>query len=351
MQTLERQAQANFETPENLSAFLPGFLEKRKPSALFVLTDRNTRKHCLPFLKEYLPKTCTLIQIPAGEIHKNLETCKTVWETLTRKNADRKALLLNLGGGVVGDLGGFCASAYKRGIAFIQVPTSLLAMVDASLGGKTGIDFEGYKNQIGAFAMPETVWIYPPFLDSLPETELLSGFAEVIKHALIADSSAWHLLRKRELRQQNWKELIPASLKVKQAIVEADPFEKGERKKLNAGHTLGHALESHLMNLGKPMPHGHCVAAGLVMEGRIAVEKGLLSDAELVQIEELIYAQFGAIEFSKKDIPAILRLCRQDKKNEGGQVLLSLVGPIGNCTIDVGATEAELKMGLRYYLG
>lgn len=351
MQLPDSQIKATFDLVGNPLEFLSAWFAEHSFTSVFVLTDRNTRRHCLPLIKDALPAGANIVQIPAGEEHKTLDSCSAVWEKLTAKNADRKALLINLGGGVIGDLGGFCAAAYKRGISFVQMPTSLLAMVDASLGGKTGVDFGGFKNQIGAFAQPDAVWIHPPFLKTLPETELLSGFAEIIKHALIADASAWHLLRKKELKNQNWSELIPASLHVKKQIVENDPFEKGERKKLNAGHTLGHALESYLMKKGDPHPHGHCVAAGLVMEGRIAVEKGLLPENELIQIEELVYALYGIIPFTRPDIPAILRLCQQDKKNEAGKVRMALVGPIGNCTIDVEATEADIKMALRYYLG
>jgi len=347
----DMQIDASFELIENPSQNLPSWFAARKYTSVFVLTDQHTKRHCLPLLKEWLPSNIQIIQIPAGEIHKQLETCSLVWGKLTKKNADRKSILINLGGGVIGDLGGFCAAAYKRGISFVQIPTSLLAMVDASLGGKTGIDFEGFKNQIGAFAQPDAVWIYPPFLETLPEIELLSGFAEIIKHALIADAPAWHLLRKRELKKQDWKVLIPASLRVKQAIVQSDPFEKGERKKLNAGHTMGHALESYLMKQGNPLPHGHCVAAGLVMESRIAVEKGLLPENELIQMEELVYSLYGIIPFTKSDIPGIIKLSYQDKKNEGGIVKMALIGPIGECRVDQEASETEMKMALRYYLG
>jgi len=340
----------SFQLLENPDSFLATFLENRKPTSLFVLTDQKTKKYCLPILKNSLPKETTFISIPSGEQFKTMETCGLVWKELTKKNADRKALLLNLGGGVIGDLGGFSAAVYKRGISFIQIPTTLLAMVDASLGGKTGIDFEGFKNHIGAFAQPEDVWVYPDFLETLPEIELLSGFAEVIKHALIADASAWNLLRKKEFQDQNWKELIPASLAVKEAIVKADPFERGERKKLNAGHTLGHALETYLLKKGRPMPHGHCVAAGLVMESSIAVERGFLEEKEMFQIEELVYALYGTIPIQKSEIGSIVKLSAQDKKNEGGNVNLSLIGPIGNCQIDYFASQAELTEGVKYYL-
>jgi 3-dehydroquinate synthase len=339
-----------FNLIENFDTFLPEFFQNRNPTSVFLLTDQKVKRHCLPILKNALPKGTNIITIRTGEEHKTLETCTLVWNELTKKNADRKALLLNLGGGVVGDLGGFAAAVYKRGIPFVQIPTTLLAMVDASLGGKTGVDFEGFKNQIGVFSQPEDVWVFPEFLKTLPETELLSGFAEVLKHALISDAVSWNFLRKRELENQNWKELIPASLSVKEAIVQADPFEKGERKKLNAGHTLGHALETYLLKKGTPKPHGYCVAAGLVMESSIAVERGLLEEKEMFQIEELVYSLFGSIPIQKSEIKNIVKLAAQDKKNEGGKVNLSLVGPIGTCQIDCFVSQQELFNGVSYYL-
>jgi len=344
------QSEKSFQLLENPESFLADYFKKRKPTSLFVLVDQKSKRNCLPIIRNGLPKGTKIITIPSGENHKTLETCSLVWKELTKGNADRKALLINLGGGVVGDLGGFAASVYKRGIPFIQMPTTLLAMVDASLGGKTGVDFEEFKNQIGAFAQPEDVWVYPEFLKTLPDLEILSGFAEVIKHALIANASDWNLLRKRELPDQNWHELIPKSLAIKDAIVKADPFEKGERKKLNAGHTLGHALETHLLKTGKPMPHGHCVAAGLVMESSIAVSKGWLEEREMFQIEELIYALYGSIRFNKSEIRSIVKLAGQDKKNEGGKVNLSLIGPIGNCQTDYFASQEELIKAVGYYL-
>jgi 3-dehydroquinate synthase len=223
-------------------------------------------------------------------------------------------------------------------------------MVDASIGGKTGIDFLDFKNQIGAFSSPEGVWIFPDFLKTLPESELISGFAEVIKHALIADLKGWQVFRKKELHDQNWPQLISESLKVKAQIVENDPFEKGERQKLNAGHTLGHALESLQMAKGKPIPHGFCVAAGLVMESRISLEKGWLPEKELLEIEELTFTIFGKMEFDKGEIKRILKYTQQDKKNEKGRVKAALIGPIGNCQTGVEITESDMEMALKYYL-
>lgn len=336
---------------ENWADHLARFFQNHPARSVFVLVDSKTKKHCLPKIKPNLPKDFQLITIPQGEAHKTLETCSLVWAQLTKKNADRKALLLNLGGGVVGDLGGFCAATYKRGIDFIQIPTTLLAMVDASLGGKTGVDFQGFKNQIGAFQQPLDVWVDPSFLETLPETELISGFAEVVKHSLIADAQSWQLLRKRELHRQVWKELIPASLNIKQTVVQQDPFEKGIRKTLNAGHTIGHAVETLLLKKGTPFPHGQCVAAGLVMESFIACKKGLLPESELAQIEEFIYAQFEILPIQKSWKTALWKTSLQDKKNENQQIRMALIGPIGNCSIDVSVSQEEVNEAVGYYLG
>ncbi len=337
--------------PENPVAYLKEFLEQRKPSSLFLLCDRNTRRHCLPLLKEALPAKTSIICLPAGEASKSLASCEIIWQEMGRKQADRNALLLCLGGGMIGDLGGFAASVYKRGIDFVLLPSSLLAMADACLGGKTGIDFGHFKNQIGSFAPAQEIILIPEFLKTLPGEELLSGMAEICKHALCGNADAWQLLRKSEVHRQNWPDLIAGSLNFKAAITESDPQEKGARKILNAGHTLGHALESFFLKKGNPQPHGHCVAAGLVMEGRLSVEKGILSEAELLQVEEFIYAEYGILPFGKGDIPSIIKYCRQDKKNQEGRINFSLYGPVGQCKVDQECSEDEIRFALRYYLG
>lgn len=345
------QETIQFQMVENWKDLFTSFFQAHQARQVFVLVDSKTKKHCLPKIQEALPNGFQLITIPHGEVHKTLETCSLVWDKLSGKNADRKAILLNLGGGVVGDLGGFCAATYKRGIDFIQIPTTLLAMVDASLGGKTGIDFQGFKNQVGVFRQPLDVWVDPSFLQTLSETELISGFAEVVKHALIADVQSWQLLRKKELHQQAWKDLIPASLRIKQAVVQQDPFESGIRKTLNAGHTIGHAIETLLLQKGTPFPHGQCVAAGLIMESFIACKNGLLPENELAQIEEFIYAQFEILPIQKSWKTAIWKTILQDKKNESQQVRMALIGPIGNCSIDVVVSQDEVNEAVGYYLG
>jgi 3-dehydroquinate synthase len=316
---------------------------------VFVLTDSRTRRLCLPLLRPFLPAGTVILGVPPGEASKNLASCEKIWETLTRNGATRHSLLLNLGGGMVGDLGGFAASVYKRGIAFIQIPTTLLAMVDSALGGKTGIDFQHVKNQLGTFSRPAAVWVFPAFLQTLPEAERLSGLAEMIKHTLIADAGAFDSLRKQELSALDWATCIPGSQAIKAAIVRADPFESGERQKLNAGHTLGHALEGYFLSQGSPCSHGACVAAGLVMESRIAAGRGLLDEAGLMRIEETIFSAFGVLTFPSSAVPAILRLCRHDKKNRNGEIRMALIGPIGTCSTGIPVTEAEIRSALRWY--
>ncbi|MEM9391159.1 MAG: 3-dehydroquinate synthase family protein, partial [Bacteroidota bacterium] len=217
---------------------------------LAVLVDENTLTHCYPIIENVLPPH-SLIQINSGEEFKTIETCSSIWKMLTENAFDRKGLLINLGGGVIGDMGGFCARTYKRGLQFINLPTTLLAQVDASIGGKLGIDFEGLKNHIGLFSEPDQVIVDPVFLRSLPKNELTSGFAEVIKHNLIADIDNWNRLNKLQLDDINWLDTIRHSVEIKKKIVEEDPLEGGKRKILNFGHTVGHAVESYRMLNGK----------------------------------------------------------------------------------------------------
>lgn len=325
--------------------------EERPDSRIFILMDSGSKKYCLPILKPFLPKGTHIISIGSGEENKKLISCEKVWNILTSKKADRNSILINFGGGMIGDLGGFCAAVYKRGIDFIQIPTTLLAMVDACLGGKTGVDFQNFKNQIGAFQQPNDIWIDPNFLKTLPEKELLSGFAEVIKHGLIADVAIWNTIRKRDLEYQNWMQIIPEALAIKKSIVLEDPFEKGARKKLNAGHTIGHAIETHLLNRKSPSPHGHCIAAGLVMESFISMEKGYLPEPELIQIEELVYSYYGIVPVSLRDKKSIWNLALQDKKNQNAEVRMSLIGPIGNCQYEIPVTQNECDRAIEYYLG
>lgn len=244
-------------------------------SQLAVIADTETFQYCYPKISSYLPDHQVIV-IPADERHKHLGTCQLVWQKLTEAAFDRKGLVLDLGGGVVGDLGGFCAATYKRGIDFIQLPTTLLSQVDASVGGKLGIDFQGFKNHIGVFTQPKAVWVYPGFLDTLPPSEIRSGFAEVIKHALIADAGAWKSLLAWDRLPQDWNSIIPHSIHIKDKVVEADPTEKGLRKILNFGHTIGHAVETYFLDKGdRRLLHGEAIALGMIAETWLFLAKGL----------------------------------------------------------------------------
>ena len=330
---------------------LPAFLGSHDFSDIAVLADNHTFRFCYPDLKPLLAKH-TLIRIKSGEEQKHIATCELIWEALTRANFDRHALMLNLGGGVIGDMGGFCAATYKRGIAFAQLPTTLLAQVDASVGGKLGIDFRGFKNHIGLFRQPNTVLIDPLFLTTLPERELRSGFAEVIKHCLIADAAMWEDIRRRDLAEQDWATLIAHSVAVKQRVVEQDPTEKGLRKILNFGHTLGHAVETYF--LGQPrkrLLHGEAIAFGMVAEAFMAFQKKMINESLLTQIEEYIFSVYGTVRLLDDDIEPILALTLQDKKNRGHQVRMALLDGSGSCAPDISVTTAEMRRGLEFYRG
>jgi 3-dehydroquinate synthase len=340
----------NIHISENPNGEIASLINQLAPSALFVLTDANTKKHCYPLLKPLLPKHKVLV-IPKGEQHKNLETCQLVWNWLTEFQADRSALLINLGGGVVGDLGGFCAGVYKRGIRFIQIPTTLLAMADASVGGKTGIDYQGFKNHIGLFAQPEQVVIYTDFLKTLPETELISGWAEVVKHCLIADSQKWQEIKHIEPQEASMLSWVAHAVSIKSNITTQDPTEKGLRKGLNFGHTIGHGIESYFLAQEKPILHGFAIAAGMAIESFIAWKKKLISAEELEEIEEFMLSTFGVIRLEKEHIQPIVALMKQDKKNENGHIFLALPNGIGQVKVHVPVTTKEIVEAINWYRG
>ncbi|SFC32569.1 3-dehydroquinate synthase [Spirosoma endophyticum] len=334
-----------------LAESLPAFLDSNDFSDIAVIADNHTSRFCYPELKSFLPKH-TLIRLKSGEEQKHIATCELIWDALTRANFDRHALVLNLGGGVIGDMGGFCAATYKRGIAFAQLPTTLLSQVDASVGGKLGIDFRGFKNHIGVFKQPEAVLIDTTFLATLPERELRSGFAEVIKHCLIADATMWDEIRRRDLEEQDWSTLVAHSVAVKQRIVEQDPTEKGLRKILNFGHTLGHAVETYFLTQPrKRLLHGEAIAVGMIAEAYIAVHKKMIDEIVLTQIEEYIFAVYGNVRLLDGDIEPILSLTLQDKKNRGHQVRMALLDGPGSCAFDIPVTASEMRRGLEFYRG
>jgi len=339
-----------FTGKDSLQQFF-NFLSSYSFSMIFVLVDENTLEYCYPQIEPQLPKHF-LIQILSGEENKTLTTCETVWQKLTNENADRNSLLINLGGGVIGDLGGFAAGCYKRGIKFVNFPTTLLAMVDASVGSKTGIDFLNFKNQIGLFNEPEAVFIYTGFLETLPEGELLSGFAEVIKHYLIADVNEFEKLHKYETKitELNWGEIVEKNITIKSKIVEQDPFEKNIRKALNFGHTIGHAVEScFLQKDGKKLLHGEAVAVGMICEIYLSLKKELINEDESGRAAGYILRNYKLPEIYEEDFEQILQFIKQDKKNATGQAQFTLLKGIGGFSIDNNVNDSSVIESLRYY--
>ncbi|AYQ32238.1 3-dehydroquinate synthase [Runella sp. SP2] len=331
---------------------LPAYLSAHQYSKVVVIADTNTKKHCYAKVKPHLPKH-ELIVVPAGEQHKTLATCEKIWGEMTKAQLDRHAVVFNLGGGVIGDMGGFCAATYKRGIDFVQIPTTLLSQVDASVGGKLGIDFQGFKNHLGVFTQPKNVLIDASFLSTLPYIELRSGFAEIVKHCLIADAAKWEEIRKKDFEEQNWNNLIAHSVEIKKKVVATDPTEKGLRKILNFGHTIGHAVETYF--LSKPpkerLLHGEAIAAGMIMETYLAYRKKMVDLQTLEQVEEFIFSVFGKADVQFSDAPTVIALAQQDKKNRGGELRFSLLDGIGTCAYDVKVTPAEIQQAIAYYVG
>lgn len=268
---------------------------------------------------------------------------------MTEAALDRKALLLNLGGGVVTDMGGFCASLYKRGIRFINMPTTLLSQVDASVGGKLGVDFNGLKNHLGVFNEPETVLIAPEFLQTLPQAELRSGYAEILKHGLIRDKTYFEKLKTKNWESQDWESLIMHSVGIKKAVVEADPKEAGLRKILNFGHTIGHAFESYFLDSENHLLHGEAIALGMICEGFLSFQKIGFSFEELDQLTKTLLQIYGKVEFSEEHLNPILDLCLQDKKNEGSTLLFSLLNSIGDCDYNIPVNREEIREAIMYY--
>ena len=295
-------------------------------SQVAILVDENTKRDCLSKLPQI--ENALIIEIKSGEEYKNISTCSFIWEQLTINNFDRNSLLINLGGGVIGDMGGFCAATYKRGLEFIHIPTTLLAMVDASVGGKLGIDFKGFKNQIGLFNNPKAVLISSVFLETLAESELKSGFAEVVKHALISDNSLWLKLKNTPFTDLDWEDIIDTSVQIKNKIVLADPFEKGERKKLNFGHTFGHAIESYYLEKRTPISHGEAVFMGMILETKISD----LSESDKNEIKNYVLSNFALPYTPKKS--SLHKFLINDKKNQNGKINFTLLNGIGDCSFD-----------------
>ena len=331
-------------------AALNQFLREKNYSKIFFLVDEQTEKHCLPLLISQLQITeYDLIEITSGEINKTIDFCIGIWRMLIDFGADRNSLLINVGGGVITDIGGFAASTFKRGIDFVQIPTTLLSQVDASVGGKTGIDMDNLKNIIGTFAQPNAVFIDTFFLRTLPKRQAISGFAEMLKHGLIADRTYFNLLKEASPETID-PELIYHSITIKNEVVKQDPEEKGLRKILNFGHTVGHAIESYsLKNDPTPLTHGEAIAIGMVCEAFLSVEKTELTAAELVEIMETFSRFYEKYTIKEASVLALIELMKSDKKNNSGKINCSLLTQIGHCTIDIFCNEEELCRSLSFY--
>lgn len=313
-----------------------------------IIVDDNTNEHCLPILlSEYEElKDAEIMLLPAGEENKVMEVCFQVWEALTEYSIGRNDLVINLGGGVVTDMGGFIASIYKRGVCFINLPTTLLAMVDASVGGKTGVDLGIYKNQLGVFSFPSLVVIDPVFLQTLCKEEKLWGKAEMLKHGLIESKEHWDSIKNKNSEEIDAEDIL-ISIDIKNKIVLEDPKEKNIRKKLNFGHTVGHAIEGYYLTQGK-IPHGLAVAIGMIVEAKLSENIGYLSTKEFLEIYSIVSGQYPKLTLDDQMIDSILSLMQNDKKNNTGKINFTLLKGIGKATVDHYPTLIEVKKALSF---
>ncbi|AWX46023.1 3-dehydroquinate synthase [Flagellimonas maritima] len=335
---------------ELAEAALKQHIAKNDYSQVFVLVDENTKKYCYPvFLKKMDSEVGCVLEIPSGEIHKNIATCTELWEQLSKNDGDRKSLLINLGGGVLTDLGGFVASTFKRGIDFINVPTTLLSMVDASIGGKTGVDLGALKNQIGVINQPQMVLIFPEFLQTLEIRQVKSGYAEMLKHGLIKDEEYWTALK--DEKNFTDSKCIKKSISIKNEVVLQDPTEQGIRKILNFGHTLGHAIESYFLDNPNKITllHGEAIAIGMILEGYLSHELKGLSKLSLQEIKEVFLKHFNRVILDEEDIVSIIELLKYDKKNSHGDVNFVLLQTIGKAVTDVKVPDNLLHKAFAYY--
>ncbi len=337
---------------EVISSVLDQYLKNNRYSTLFFLVDEMTHFHCLPLLLADLDHldAYEILEIESGEEHKTIETVKNLWLALTELGADRDSLVINLGGGVLTDMGGFMASTFKRGVTFINIPTTLLSMVDASAGGKNGVDLEGMKNMVGTFTQPEMVLIDPKFLKTLDPRQVKSGLAEMLKHGLIYDRDHWDNLV--QLLQHDAESLAPFimdSILIKQAVVDLDPYEKGKRKILNFGHTIGHAIESESLETDFPLLHGEAIVIGMLIEAFLSHQKNLLPTEDLVEVCEGFESIYALSAIDLKLFPNLMGWMKHDKKNTGSAINFSLIDQIGNCQFNIACTENEIKEAFENY--
>ena len=337
---------------------LDRLLQTLNYDGLFLLMDENTHNACLPLIHS-LPEiqAAKKFVIPAGEENKNIEWLSKVWKFLADNGATRKSLLINLGGGMLTDLGGFAAAAFKRGIRFVNMPTTLLGAVDAAVGGKTGINFKGLKNEIGAFSPAVAVLIDAAFFKTLSKTHLLSGYAEMLKHALLSKDAVHCAATLNDILcfdfdnvdYEQLTNLLFESVRIKEQIVEEDPTEQGIRKALNLGHTFGHAFESLALEMQQAIPHGYAVAYGLVCESYLSFVKLGFDQSELMKITRFVKEHYGALNFNCTHYQRIYEWMQHDKKNETAAINFTLLKAIGKIEINQTANRQEIEEVLDFY--
>ncbi|MDQ3141180.1 MAG: 3-dehydroquinate synthase [Bacteroidota bacterium] len=327
------------------------FLNQKEYSSIFLIMDENTQRECLPYFNQMSNHNIsnTLI-IPSGEQHKNLETCQLIWNYLIDEGIDRKSLIIGLGGGVLCDIVGFCASTVLRGVDAIYVPTSLMAQADAAVGGKTGINLEFFKNQIGSFYSPEAVLVDIHFLSTLPERHIKNGFVEIIKHAMIQEPNYLDDVLDLEwpVSKENLEVYIKKSIRTKSDIVEKDFYEQHQRKMLNFGHTIGHALESYFLSQNKDALHGECIAMGMIAESYISSELYNWKPHTLKRLTEKLKELMTPFRFSEAEVPQILELMWKDKKKQSAQMRFSLLSQPGKGVWDIAVSKPMIEKSLEY---
>ena len=338
---------------DDVVAALSQLISSYPEDKVFLVSESNTTRFCLPVLQEMAGwEKVKKIEIPAGEENKKLSSVEKIWLFLSQHGADRKSLVINVGGGMLTDLGSFAASTYKRGMDFVNVPTTLLSQVDASVGGKTGFNFNGFKNEIGVINQPKNVIIDTRFLKTIDRQNFVSGFAEMVKHGLIHSADHLNEVRNYDLDLLNYEVLtglIARSVAIKDYFVDKDPTEKNIRKALNFGHTIGHAFESYAMASGKPILHGYAVAYGMMAELYLSHKVAGLPKHDLGELAEWLLSIYGKFEITSNDYDALLNLMSHDKKNEGKRINFTLLPKVGKVSIDQNCGRELIIESLDYY--
>lgn len=335
---------------KKLNSILSHYQQER----IVIVCDVNTKQACLPVLLEEVPQlnTASVFELQLGESNKSINEVERLCSFLLDEGAGRKSVILNLGGGVVCDLGGFAASIYMRGIDFIQIPTSLLAMVDASVGGKTGVNFGGLKNMLGTFIQPRAVLVFPNFIHTLSADERVSGFAEMVKHALLSGEVEWEEISNFDIQQtSNWSDIIEKSIRFKYQITQADFQEQGIREQLNFGHTMAHAFEALALKRNEDLFHGFAVASGILAEIILAEQLNILTDSNIItKYVELLKKHFTLFHFNENELDSLIQFMHSDKKNKLGNVTFSFIRKPGQIALNIQADEQSIEKALRIYM-